>query len=167
MTISLIAAVSSNWVIGKDGDLPWHLPRDLKFFSDTTKGHHVLMGRKNFHSIPRKFRPLPGRVNVVVSRDTNFKAEGVIVFYSINEAIEYAREKGETELFIIGGGEIYTQCLDMADKLYLTHVDAEIEGETLFPKFDLKEWDRNLILDQSANDVHKFSFKTYEYKRLD
>jgi dihydrofolate reductase len=104
---------------------------------------------------------------VVVSRDTNFMAEGAIVFYSINEAIEYAREKGETELFIIGGGEIYTQCLDMADKLYLTHVDAEIEGETLFPKFDLKEWDRNLILDQSANDVHKFSFKTYEYKRLD
>ncbi|GAB4380330.1 MAG: type 3 dihydrofolate reductase [Salibacteraceae bacterium] len=166
MIISLIAAISKNHVIGRDGDLPWHLPRDLRFFSDTTRGHHVLMGRKNFDTIPDKYRPLPNRTNLVVTRSNDFHPPGVHVFHSIDDAINHARNRGERELFIIGGGEIYRQCIDLADRLYITHVDAEIEGDTYFPEFDESDWQKELLLSQPVDDVHKFPFKTYLYSRV-
>lgn len=165
MLISLIAAVAKNGVIGVKGDLPWRLPDDLKFFSKTTKGHHVVTGRKNYESIPPKFRPLPGRVNIVVTRQQDFEAPGAVVVRSLPEAIEFAREKGETELFIIGGGDVYKQCMDIADRLYITHVDAAPEGDTFFPAIAPEQWNISEIMRHPADDVHNFAFKTCLYTK--
>ena len=98
MKVSLIVAVSENGVIGKDNDLIWHLPKDMKFFKDTTMGHHVIMGRKNFESIPHKYRPLPNRTNVVITRQTDYKAEGCVVVNSVEAALEIAKNNGENEI---------------------------------------------------------------------
>src|SRR6185436_10311768 len=106
MIISLIAAVTENHVIGKDNDLPWKLPDDMKFFMNTTKGHHVIMGRKNYDSLHEKFKPLPNRTNIVVTRQKNFNAPGCIVVHSVEEATKIARTNNETETFVIGGAEI-------------------------------------------------------------
>ena len=166
MIISLIAAVGQNRVIGSNGDLPWHLPDDMKFFAKTTRGHHVLMGRKNFESIPKKYRPLPGRPNIVVTRNTSFNAAEVIIETSIENGISAAREAGETELFIIGGGEIYNQTIDLADRLYITHVNASPEGETHFPEFDASNWTKTLLVQHSKDDVHNLSFSICVYDKI-
>lgn len=165
MIISLIAAIGKNNVIGVDGDLPWHLPDDMKFFSRTTKGHHVLMGRKNYDSIPEKYRPLPGRPNIVVTRNPSFEAPKVDVVTSIEDGIALARERGEEELFIIGGGEIYKQTIDLADRLYITHVAAEIEGHAFFPDFDPSEWNEEVLQDHPTDDVHNFPFRICLYTK--
>jgi dihydrofolate reductase len=136
--ISAIAAMSSNRVIGRDGDLPWHLPRDMKFFMNTTKGHHVIMGRNNFASM--NYIPLKNRVNIVLTRDPFFITSTAIVLHSIEEAINFAYEAGEEEAFIIGGGEIYTQALHLTEKIYLTEVITEVSGDTYFPEIDMDEW---------------------------
>lgn len=138
MIISAIAAMSSNRVIGRDGDLPWHLPRDMKFFMDTTKGHHVIMGRYNFASM--NYTPLKNRVNIVLTRDPYFITSSAIVLHSIEEALSYAYEAGEEEAFIIGGGEIYAQSLPLIQKIYLTEVITELSGDTYFPELDMSEW---------------------------
>jgi dihydrofolate reductase len=165
MIVSLIAAVAKNGVIGIKGDLPWSLPNDMKFFSKTTRGHHVLMGRKNYDSIPDKFRPLPGRPNLVVTRGGLGFAEGAYGFASILDAIDFAKANGETELFVIGGGEIYAQTMDIADRVYLTEIEASIDGDTVFPDFKRENWTKELLLEQSKDDVHNFAFKTYCYLR--
>lgn len=165
MKISLIAAVGKNNVIGSNGDLPWHLPDDMKFFSKTTKGHHVLMGRKNYESIPAKFRPLPGRANIIITRQKDFKDIGIKVFNSIEEGIKHAQLNGESELFIIGGGEIYRQTINVADRLYITHVDTEPEGDAHFPDFNLTAYDRTTISEHPIDDVHNFSFRICVYDK--
>jgi dihydrofolate reductase len=165
MIISLIAAIGENNVIGVDGDLPWHLPDDMKFFSQTTRGHHVLMGRKNFDSIPEKYRPLPARPNIVVTRNSAFEAAGVDVVSSIEAGIERARSKGEEELFIIGGGEIYKQTIDLADRLYVTHVAAHIDGHAFFPAFNPEEWNIRVLQDHPKDDVHNFPFRICLYSK--
>ena len=139
MLVSAIAAMSSNRVIGRDGDLPWHLPRDMKFFMNTTKGHHVIMGRNNFASM--NYIPLKNRVNIVLTRDPYFITSTAIVLHSIEEAINFAYEAGEEEAFIIGGGEIYTQALHLTEKIYLTEVITELPGDTYFPELDMREWE--------------------------
>lgn len=138
MIISAIVAMSSNRVIGRDGDLPWHLPRDMKFFKETTMGHHIIMGRNNYASMD--YRPLRGRFNIVLTRDPFFITSSAIVMHSIEEALSYAYDAGETEAFIIGGGEIYKQSLPLLDKIYLTEVITELPGDTYFPEIDLNEW---------------------------
>lgn len=163
MKITLIAAVGRNGVIGTDGDLPWNLPKDMKFFATKTRGHHVLMGRKNFESIPEKYRPLPGRPNLVVTRQIDFYPFGVEVFSSIEAAIEFARSQMEEELFIIGGGEIYKQTIDFADKLYITHVDAEPRGDAYFPEIDDQLYEKTLISEVQMDDTHDHNFKIYQY----
>lgn len=165
MIISLIAAVSENNVIGIDGDLPWHLPDDMKFFAQTTRGHHVLMGRKNFESIPPKYRPLPDRPNIVVSRQDDFLADGVHVFKNIEAGIAYAKNQNEKELFIIGGGEIYNQTIGIADKLYLTHVHTTLEGHAFFPMFDRSLWQQEIILEHPKDNVHNFAFTVCLYTK--
>lgn len=165
MKISLIAAVAANGVIGVDGDLPWYLPSDLKFFARTTRGHHVLMGRKNFDSIPEKFRPLPDRPNLIVTRKKDLEIPGVAVFHSIESAIEFARAAGESELFVIGGGQIYSQCMHLADKLYITHVDASPEGDTYFPEINEDVWNKELVMIKDRDAVHNYGFKTYVYSK--
>jgi dihydrofolate reductase len=165
MIISLIAAVAANNVIGVKGDLPWHLPVDLKFFSETTKGHFVIMGRKNFDSIPEKYRPLPGRPNIVVTRNKDFNATNVTVCASIEAGIEHAKNHHESEVFIIGGGDIYRQTIGIADKIYITHIDAHPEGDTYFPEFNKDEWTSELILEKGVDDVHNHAFTTFVYTR--
>jgi len=164
LIISLIAAVSKNFVIGKDNDLPWHLPDDMKFFMQTTKGHHCIMGRKNYDSIPEKFRPLPNRTNIVVTRQKGFKAPGCIVVNSIEKALEISTNNGEAETFIIGGAEIYRQGLSITQRMYLTEIDAEIKGDTYFPEFDKAHWKeiKREHHTADAKHAHAFDFVIYE-----
>ncbi len=133
--LSIIVAVSENNVIGKDNDLIWHLPRDLKHFKDTTTGHYIIMGRKTFES---NGRPLPNRTNVIITRDKNYTAEGCIVVHSLEEAIKKA--ENDSEPFIIGGGKIYEQALPSVDRIYLTKIHHSFDGDTYFPELDMNEW---------------------------
>jgi dihydrofolate reductase len=140
MTISIIVAVSDNGVIGKDNQLIWHLPADLKYFKETTKGHAVIMGRKNYESIPEKYRPLPERINIIVSRNPDYNAPACILVNSIEAAIDEAKKLNINEAFIIGGGEIYRQSMHLADKLYLTRVHGDFDGDTYFDSPGIEEW---------------------------
>ncbi|MCX6180432.1 MAG: dihydrofolate reductase [Bacteroidetes bacterium] len=142
MKVSIIVAAGLNNSIGKDNDLLWHLPTDMKFFKERTTGHHILTGRKNYISIPEKYRPLANRTNIVVTRDPNLKIEGCLVTNSIKEGVELARNNGETELFIIGGGEIYRQALaeNLVTHIFLTRVHANFEADTFFPELNPDEW---------------------------
>ena len=138
MKLSAIVATDRRGTIGKNGDIPWYLPADLKFFKRTTTGHPVIMGRKTFRSIGR---PLPNRTNIVLTRDAFFTATGVVVAHSLREAVGHDSVTGSDEAFIIGGGELYRQSLDLVSTVYLTIVDAEIEGgDAFFPKLDPAVW---------------------------
>ena len=128
MIISMIAAMADNRIIGKDNQMPWHLPADFAWFKRCTMGKPVVMGRKTYESIGR---PLPGRLNIVISRDASLSIEGVTTVTSIEQALDVAGEV--EEVMIIGGGAIYAACLPMANKLYITHIEAEIQGDTQFP----------------------------------
>lgn len=139
MTISIIVAVAENWIIGREGKLPWKLSEDLKRFQKLTEGHTVIMGRKTYESIGR---PLPKRTNIVITRKTGWKAEGCIIAHSLEEALELARkESTEDEIFVIGGAEIYKLALPHADTIYLTMVKAVVEGDTSFPALNPSEWE--------------------------
>tara|TARA_B100001093_G_scaffold240619_1_gene230397 strand:- start:50 stop:565 length:516 start_codon:yes stop_codon:yes gene_type:complete len=164
--VSLIVAVSENHIIGKDNDLIWSLPIDMKHFKDTTQGHFVIMGRKNFESIPHKFRPLPNRTNIVVTRQENYIAPGAIVTTSIEKAIELAKNKNDSEPFVIGGGEIYRLALkkELIDRIYLTRVHENFDGDTTFPKIG-QEW---ILVDKKRYPIdakHKFSFSIELYTK--
>jgi dihydrofolate reductase len=162
MKISLIAAVSENNVIGKDNDLPWRLPNDMKFFVQTTKGHHILMGRKNLESFGKL---LPNRTNIVLTRDENYKFEGAEIFHDLKAAIQFAKNNGEDELMIIGGGEIYNQALDQADRIYLTRVHAEIEGDVYFPEIDENKWKEIMKTPHQKDERHDYDFTFLTYER--
>ncbi len=159
MKVSLIVAVSENNVIGKNNNLIWHLPNDMRFFKDTTTGHHIIMGRKNFESIPHKFRPLPKRVNIIVTRQLNYKCEGAFVTNSIEEALSFAKKNGEKEVFIIGGGEIYKLALqkDIVDKIYLTRIYHRFNGDTFFPILN-KKWKEITIQKHLADETHAYNY---------
>jgi len=146
--ISLIAAVASNGVIGKDNKLPWHLPADLQYFKKTTLGHPIIMGRKNYESIGRA---LPGRTNIVLTRNPSFAAEGIIKASSLKEAFEIAQKTGTEECFVIGGAEIYKEALPFCQKLYITRVHGIFEGNTFMPEFE-KEFSRTSIETHSDYD---------------
>ena len=165
MIISLIAALTKNSVIGKNNDLPWHLPDDMKYFMQTTKEHHVIMGRKNYESIPEKFRPLPNRTNIVVTRQKSFIAPGCSIVNTLEAGIEMARNAGEKELFIIGGSEIYTLGMTYADQLYLTEIDTSLEGDTYFPYFNKTDWQELSRAHHNADAHHAYSFDFVVYKK--
>ncbi|WP_245906972.1 dihydrofolate reductase [Reichenbachiella versicolor] len=166
MKIALIAAMSQNRVIGINNDLPWNLPDDMKYFMETTKGRTVIMGRKNYESIPEKFRPLPARTNVVVTRQDDYYAPGCKVVPSMEEAVEYAREIEENLLFIIGGGQIYQQGLSLADEIYLTEIDTQIEnGEVFFPEFQHEAWEEISRIHHPIDARHIYSFDYVIYRR--
>ena len=166
MMISIIVAVSENNVIGRNNDLPWHLPADMKYFKDTTMGHCVVMGRKNFHSIPDKYRPLEGRTNIVVTRQKDFRENGAVVVHSIDEAIELAKSKKETECFIIGGGEIFAQSLMYCDRVYLTRIHHSFEGDVHFPVLSLQEWKESSRRDIPSDEKNKYPFSFLIYDRV-
>lgn len=141
MKISIVVAMSENGVIGKDNKIPWHVPDDLRRFKKITEGHHVLMGRKTFESILETLKkPLPNRTNLVLSRDENYKHEGVFVFQDFNEAVNYAKKQNEVELMVIGGREIYRLALPQAETLYTTRILRNVEGDTFFPLLNMNEW---------------------------
>ena len=166
MLVSLIVAVSENKVIGKDNDLVWHLPNDMKFFKDTTKGHFVIMGRRNYESIPHKYRPLPNRTNVIVTRQDDYKAEGCLVVNSVEEAIELAQKAGDIEPFVIGGGQIYKHAIDnnLVDRVYLTKVHTEIDGDTYFDDLD-DSWKLVHTDLHPSDEKHPFAFTFQTFER--
>ena len=166
MIVSLIVAVSENKVIGKDNDLVWNLPTDMKFFKDKTKNHFVIMGRRNYESIPSKFRPLPNRTNVIVSRQEKLEAEGCMVVDSIEKAIELAKVAKDQEPFIIGGGQIYKYAIDnqLIDRVYLTRVHTEIEGDTFFEDLD-DSWKLVHEKHHPKDERHPFSFTFQTFER--
>jgi len=138
MRLSMIAALSTNGVIGRDRGIPWRQSTDLKRLKSLTMGHHIIMGRKTFDTIGR---PLPGRTNVVITRQPDFAVEGVVVVSSLEEAIRIAGESGDSEPFIAGGAQIYELAMHRADRMYLTRIHADIQGDTFFPEFDdVSEW---------------------------
>jgi dihydrofolate reductase len=156
MNISIIVAVAENNVIGKDNTLIWHLPVDMKFFKDKTTGHCIITGRKNYESIPEKFRPLPNRTNIVITRQTNYNASGAIIASSIEDAIEKAKQKNDDEIFIIGGAEIYKQCLPFVDKIYLTRIHHFFDGDAFFPELDPSEWRETQRIKGVTDDKNKY-----------
>jgi dihydrofolate reductase len=166
MIISQIAALARNHVIGKNNDLPWKLPDDMKFFMETTKGHHVVMGRKNYDSLKGRFKPLPDRTNIVVTRQHQFEAPGCHVVHAVPDALAIARRNNEREAFVIGGAEIYRLTLPFAHRLYLTEIDAEIEGDTYFPDFDKNQWKEISRKHHPADERHRFAFDFVVYENV-
>lgn len=166
--IKLIVAIAANRVIGKDNDLIWHLPADMAFFTESTKGHIVIMGRRNWDSIPLKYRPLPGRLNVVVTRDTTYEQEGCEIFHTIEDAIEHYRND-ERDVYIIGGGQIYKYCIDngLVDIMYITHIEHNFDGDTFFPEFDEDQWNKEMIMDHAIDDKNAYPFKVWKYAKKD
>ena len=159
MIVSAIAAMSTNRVIGRDNDLPWNLPADMKYFMRTTRGHHVIMGRKTFESMGV---PLKNRTNIVVTRDLFYAASGIHVAHSLHEALNMAYENDEKEVFIIGGAEIYKLALPLLNKIYLTEIDLEVsDGDAFFPHFDPDLW---VLTNQDAHlpdeRIHTLSYLT-------
>lgn len=167
MIVSLIVAKAENNAIGKDNDLIWHLPDDMAFFKDTTKGHYVIMGRKNYDSIPEKYRPLPGRPNVIVTSNKDFTASDCDVVSSIEEGLALAKTKGETEAFVIGGGQIYGYALkqNLIDKLYITFVHESFDGDVYFPEVDWQKWQKTSEIFHPTDEKHDHSFTICEFVR--
>jgi dihydrofolate reductase len=130
----------------------------MKYFRETTMGHCVITGRKNFESIPEKFRPLPGRTNIIVTHQKNFSVPDCITVNSIEEALKEAKQKNETEAFIIGGGEIFKQSLALTDKIYLTRVHSTMEGDVFFPSINMKEWQEESVQHFKADEKNKFDY---------
>ena len=161
MTIlSMIVAHADNRVIGKDNDMPWHLPADLAYFKRTTLGKPIIMGRKTYESIGR---PLPGRKNIVISRDDEYRAEGVEVVGSVEAALALVSDV--EEVMVIGGGAIYKHCLPAAQRLYITHIDANIVGDTYFPKYDLNEWQLAVSEVKAADEKNNYQLRFNVYER--
>ncbi len=165
MIISMIGALARNRVIGIRNRLPWHLPDDMKYFMQTTKEHYVIMGRKNYESIPEKFRPLPNRRNVVLSRQSGFNAPGCQVVQSLEEALQLAGDAGESEVFVIGGADLYALGLPKADRLYLTEIQVDIEGDVKFPHVDPSAWKEVSRKSHLNDERHPYSFDFVVYER--
>jgi dihydrofolate reductase len=160
--ISLIVAMARNRVIGANNALPWHLPADLKHFKALTMGHHIVMGRKTYESIGK---PLPGRTSVVVTRNAGYAPPGVITANSLEAAVSACGD--EEEIFVIGGAELYLQTITLADRIYLTEIDADISGDAYFMELDGRQWqesERKSHMPDEKN-VYPYQFVTYDRKR--
>lgn len=155
MIISLIAAVDQAGGIGKDGKVPWHISADLKFFKHTTMEHFVIMGRKTFESIGKA---LPGRTNLILSAQSDFRPENTIVFHSLELALDYAREQSEDEAFIIGGEKVFQQAMPFAQRIYLTRVDGEFDCDVFFPQIDIDSWQIDKSDHHPKGDTNKIAF---------
>lgn len=164
--ISIIVAAAENNVIGKDNKLIWHLPADIKFFKEKTVGHCVITGRKNYESIPEKFRPLPNRTNIVITRQEDYPAPGAIVVDSIEKAIEKAKQCGVKEIFIIGGAEIYREMMPIVNKIYFTKVYHSFDGDTFFPEINLKEWKETHRTKGVVDDKNLYAHDFIIYERM-
>lgn len=157
----MIAAMGKNRVIGLDNKMPWHLPADLQWFKKTTLGKPIIMGRKTYDSIGR---PLPGRLNIILSRNESLTIDGCYVVNSIEEAIERAKKENTNEVFITGGSHLYELCLERADSLYLTQIEADFEGDTFFPDYTRFKWKEISRIENPATEKnpHPYTFVTLE-----
>ena len=160
--ISIIVAIASNNAIGKDNDLLWHISDDLKRFKRLTESHYIIMGKRTYYSLPK--RPLPKRVNMVITDIANEQIDNCTMAYSIDEAVE--KMDSEKENFIIGGGSIYSQFMPLANKLYITKVSQDFEADTFFPEISLEEWKlvEKIDIDNDPQNAFNYSFETYVRK---
>ncbi|MCB0400504.1 MAG: dihydrofolate reductase [Flavobacteriales bacterium] len=165
---SLIVAVARNHAIGKDNDLLWHLPNDMRYFKSRTVGHHIITGRKNYISIPEKYRPLSDRTNIVLTRNHGFQEAGCIVKHTLEDAINYAQQQQEAEVFIIGGGQIYHEALEknLIDRMYITHVDGDFDADTFFPEIDNSKWKKTDEVLHPADEKHAFAYSFAVYEKM-
>lgn len=159
--VAIVVAHSRNLVIGRDGDLPWRLPNDLRRFRELTLGQTVVMGRKTFESLPDAFRPLPGRTNLVLTRRAGFDAPGAQVHHTLESALDACGGS----CFVIGGGAVYRQALPLADRVYATEVDAEVDGDAFFPSLPADEWRAVEESDRFVENDHAYAFRTYDRRR--
>jgi dihydrofolate reductase len=161
MIISCIVATAHQRIIGKENDIPWYLPADLQYFKKVTLGHTVIMGRNCYTSIGR---PLPKRTNIIITRDPFFISSNCLIAKSIPEALKLAHDLGETEAFIIGGGQIYEQTKEIWDKLYLTEVDLVVDGDVVFPEIDMTKWKLTSEEKHQKDEKNEYdyTFKTFE-----
>jgi len=164
MKYTIIVAIGANNEIGKDNGLLWHLPRDMQFFKKTTMDHVVIMGRKNWESIPERFRPLSNRENIVLTRNLNYSADGAKLITKFS-AIPTAVANPDKKCFIIGGAQIYQLALDDGNvhEMYITHVEAAFDADTFFPSVDLSSWQQEVILKQEKDDKNPYAFTVKRY----
>ncbi|MCF7741462.1 MAG: dihydrofolate reductase [Candidatus Marinimicrobia bacterium] len=160
--MTIIAAKSKNNVIGKKGKMPWHLPGDLAFFKSKTMGHHVLIGRKTYQNLDI---PLKGRNLIIVTKNNQFQSKKHTVAHDLSDAFMIALTNNEKELFIAGGSSIYKQTIEIVDKMYITEIDATIQGDRYFPEIVQKDWDRKKLKEYEQDQSHPYSFTIYEYIR--
>ena len=159
--IAIVVAHAANGTIGRDGDLPWRLPTDLGRFRAITHGGTVVMGRRTWESLPERFRPLPGRRNVVLSRDPDYAPDGAEVFPSLAAALEAC----DRDCFVIGGAATYAEALPLAQRCYVTHVEADVDGDAFFPPLDAAEWECVEHGETIEENGHRFSFRVHERRR--
>lgn len=163
MEIILVAAVAENNALGKNNAMIWHLPDDFKHFKSLTTGHFILMGRKTFETFPK---PLPNRTHLIISRNTNYQVpENCFVFQSINEAIKFTENKNQDKLFVIGGGEIYKQTIDLATELSITKVFESFEADAYFPEIDKNSWKSVEVIHHEIDEKHNYAFDIITYKK--
>ena len=168
MKLAMIVAMANNNVIGLNNDMPWHLPADLQWFKKTTLGSPIIMGRKTYESIGR---PLPGRLNIILSRDTELKIDGCTVVNLLEEALKTAKEADNSnntkdEIFITGGVHLYNKFLEEIDTLYLTQIDADIEGDTFFPDYTKYNWQEKQRIENPADDKNPYALTFLKLERL-
>jgi dihydrofolate reductase len=159
VTVSLVAAVARGGVIGRENTIPWRIPEDMQHFRAVTMGHPVVMGRRTWDSLPERFRPLPGRRNVVVSRNPAWRADGAERAESLDDALRLLG--GAPKVFVIGGGELYADALPLADELLLTEIDADMEGDTFFPSWERAAFEETSREQHMSETGIPFSFVTY------
>jgi dihydrofolate reductase len=143
----------------------WHLPNDMRFFKETTENQIVVMGRKNYDSIPEKYRPLPNRENVILTKNTSFEASNCSVFHSLDAALSAYQSDKNRKFFIIGGGQIYKLALEakILEEMFITHIDGNYDADTFFPDFNESDWNKELLMSQAIDERHRHGFKVFRY----
>lgn len=165
MKVALIVAIDNERGIGKNNDLMWHLPADMQFFKTTTSGHIVVTGRKNYDSIPERFRPLPNRENAVLTRNSHYEAPGANLFSSLDDCLKHYQNETARTVFIIGGGQIYKEALaaNLVDEMFITHVQGTFGADTFFPEIDLEVWKSEIVLSHAIDEKHAYGFEIVKY----
>jgi len=163
--LTFVVAVSRNGVIGRDGGLPWHISSDLKRFKELTLGKPIIMGRRTWESLPK--RPLPGRTNIVLTRQRDYQAPGASVVATVGDALSVARRENPSEIAVIGGGEVYRMFMDKVDRIYLTEVDAHVDGDTRFPTLDPAQWREAAVENhpKGPHDSAGFTLRTLDRQK--
>lgn len=161
----MIVAFDLDRGIGKDNNLLWHLPADMKFFRDTTRGHIVVMGRKNYESIPERFRPLPDRENAVLTRNEDFTADDCVVFHSLTDCLNHYKDETERTVFIIGGGQIYKEAWESGEvnEVIATRVNDHFQADTWFPDIKIDDWKKEQVMSHPKDEKHVASFEVFRY----